>query len=237
MNALDQGTDTGRIVKKDMYNKMSHEHPIVTLDVGTLKANIHRATTSGDTQLEAEVLKTLQEIVHHAGNTKRTFQSLVGQFIERLLEQEEIQKSDREILDLLCPRIVSADLDVAEDNKVDGEDGEVDEDLTKEDSSDQAQFIKSVLQYLWSRNRPVGKLKDHVTRFICRLQELGLLEVRSTALVNVPTKYPGDALLRSTCSQLCAELKRLYKHGSKELVKQVMRQPLRPCKSNSRGRH
>ncbi|KAG0222810.1 hypothetical protein BGX31_008846, partial [Mortierella sp. GBA43] len=229
MNALDQGTDTGRVLKKtDMYYKMSHEHPIVTLDVGTLKANIHRATTLGDTQLEAEVLKTIQEIVHHAGNTKRTFQSLIGQFIERLLEQEEIQESDREILDLLCPRIVSADLDVAEDNEVDdedgevdGEDGEVDEDLTKEDSSDQAQFIRSVLQYLWSRNRPVGKLKDHVTRFICRLQELGLLEMRSTALVNVPTKYPGSYLLKSTCSQLCAEFKRLYKHGSKELVKQL----------------
>jgi hypothetical protein len=203
---------------------MCHEHPVVTLNIGTLKANIHRAITEDDVHLEAEVLKTLREVVHHAANTKRTFQRLVGQFIEKVVDQD-IQEADRKFLDLLCPRIVPSELHTTEDDQEEQEEGEGDQDPTK-DSSIQAQFIKSILLYIWSGNRPAGKLKDSSLHgFIDRAHEFGFLKKRSVAAANVQAKYPGGHLLVSPCSQLCVEFKRIYRDGTKELAKQVTRRP------------
>jgi len=92
------------------------------------------------------------------------------------MKPEGLKEGDRDILDLLCPRVLVAEQKAAEEKQDQPEEDSIepDEDPTKEDKSDQAQFIKSMLLFIWSGKAPYGKLQDNLAKFINRIQELGL---------------------------------------------------------------
>ncbi|KAK3810077.1 MAG: hypothetical protein J3Q66DRAFT_391248 [Benniella sp.] len=205
--------------KVSLYRRMGRQHPFATLRIGTLKANVHRAPrTHNDTELEAEVMKCLREVTHHAADTKRAFQRLVGQFIECIMKPEGLKEGDRDILDLLCPRVVVAELN---QDQPEGDTMEPDEDPTKEDNSDQAQFIKSMLLFIWNGKTPYGKLQDNLVKFINRIQELGLWEQQVVEAWAKAREYPGSSFLSSVSQQLCLEFKGIYRRGTLEMTKQL----------------
>lgn len=180
----------------------------MTLDVGTLGANIKRAGTD----LSSEVLTSLREAVRLAADTKRSCQRLIGCFIESLMTPGVFQESDRELLDHICPRIPATIPDG--DGEDQGEDD--DEDGTE---STQALFIGMLLRFLLSDNRPwdttvVGKV---MSKFLTRVQNLGLLAGKRT----LRPDYPGAKVLESVGREICREFKKIYIHGSKALRDEV----------------
>ncbi|KAF9917207.1 hypothetical protein FBU30_000882 [Linnemannia zychae] len=198
----------GNFQLKNYFQEMSREHPTVTLDLGTLETNISTALKD-DTSLQGPVLKSIRQAVHEASKVKRRFQEPFGLYCETVLYPrprptdlrpsapvETLHEEDRFILNKLCPRLLSKDMDAisANDNNNDDE----------KESSDG--FISVSLSYLYSGNLPRGSQldvnqikkdlkarmldKDKVDRttsdisknnshavnlFICRLQHLGLL--------------------------------------------------------------
>ncbi|KAG0195123.1 hypothetical protein BGX28_002236, partial [Mortierella sp. GBA30] len=60
---------TNKTRKAELVKAMQWEHPTVTLDVGTVSANLKRAL--GESELLPEVEKCLRDIVRVASDTKR----------------------------------------------------------------------------------------------------------------------------------------------------------------------
>lgn len=97
---------------------MDREHPIVTLTVGTLRANVKRASGGQDNVAE-EALSTVQEIVRIAWGVKRKAQALIGRFVQQVSAGPH-SSMDIELLHAICPPMAGPD-----DNEDDENDGEV----------------------------------------------------------------------------------------------------------------
>ncbi|KAF9964422.1 hypothetical protein BGZ65_001144, partial [Modicella reniformis] len=88
--------------KAKLVREMQHEHPLVTLNVGTIKENSTRALTKcvGDNEeisptpnaepvpplidLQPNIRNCLQEVVRLASQTKRICQRAIAVYLERL---------------------------------------------------------------------------------------------------------------------------------------------------------
>ncbi|KAF9109298.1 hypothetical protein BGX27_007769 [Mortierella sp. AM989] len=207
------------MAKADLMRAMQWEHPLRTLNVGTMKANV-RETLGHDTKgsLASEVTQCLRETVRLAANVKQACLRLIGCIIERLFMSNDFIESDRDILDFICPHITvqtAKDEGDLQDQEQQGQD--------EDNGSDQIQFISMLMRFLYSGNAPrtarVGKV---VNKFIQRAKQLGLLDTRDMgpdAYENAP--YNGIALLRTVASQLSAECKRMYRDGSVELLNKL----------------
>ncbi|KAI7832491.1 hypothetical protein BC939DRAFT_105154 [Gamsiella multidivaricata] len=229
--------------KADFTRALDWEHPTVTLDVGTLSANVRRAEDLSPDEA-SEVLRCLREAIRLAADTKRTCQQLLGRFIERVSDPAIFKETDRDLLDLICPRIPGTnkdndgDKDSDKDDDKDGDkDGEEQEDIDSEidkeqedrdadsevDKDDHQRFLGILTTYVYSGIIPSGKTKSIqcTRRFIDRAQELHLLERKDAAIINTRMPYPGSVILRSIIAQLSVDLKRLYGKGCKELHKKV----------------
>lgn len=207
---------TSRTGKKDLVLAMVREHPTVTLDLGTVQANVRRSPV--EPVLEPHIMTCLQDITQTATRIKRTGQKLLGLFVEAAFVSPE--PSDRDILDYLCPRVTS---------KVGSEEQEEDEDDQDEEDpeyskSEYVQFFNVLLHYLYN-DHPINiktTIGKRVQQFIDRAVELQVwqaIDNRSEIVQRMP--YPATHLLRSVASQLCTEVKRMYTHGSIELEKKV----------------
>jgi hypothetical protein len=194
---------------------MAWQHPTVTLEVGTLDANVRRVL-DGDEGLSSEVIDCIHEAVKAAAAVKKHAQQLIGLFIERMKDTGEVKDSDRTLMDHLCARIKpkgqdDEDEDEDEDNCTDSGKGSV-----------QERFLLSFLTYLYSGNYPratgVGKV---VNNFINRLQDLGLHTPRPRSAINVSMPFTPSVLVRSTATQLSTELKKMYRNGSHDLYDKV----------------
>lgn len=139
---------------------MDKEHPIVSLTVGTMKANIVRANEDQD-KVAKEALSTVQEIVQIAGNVKRNAQAVIGRFVQ-LVSAGPRSGMDNEVLHAICPPMTELD------EKDDENDGEVENRSSKYSSSkvDQEQFLQLLLRHLYSRERlsqtKRARLVDHL---------------------------------------------------------------------------
>jgi len=195
--------------KAELLRALRWEHPVVTLDVGTLKANVRRAQ-QGKEDLSTEVMRCLKEAVRLAADTKRSCQRLIGRFIECIMAPGVFQEADREFLDHICPRISKEMLYNDEGEKQEPDD---------EDKSAQGLFIGMLLRYLLSdvQSRDTTVIGKRMARFLTRVRSLGLLSGKRTLKPN----YPGSLLLESVGRELCRELKKTYIHGSKALQDEV----------------
>ncbi|KAF9302439.1 hypothetical protein BGZ91_009334, partial [Linnemannia elongata] len=101
--------------KAQLINAMVYEHPLVSLQVGTVNANSKRAaaaTTTNANQLpsseqqkqqqQQEVSACILDIVGQVRATKRHAQEFLGTFIETVFESG-LTENDRIILYSLCP--------------------------------------------------------------------------------------------------------------------------------------
>ncbi|KAF9158623.1 hypothetical protein BGX20_003309, partial [Mortierella sp. AD010] len=209
------------MTKVELLNAMAWEHPIVTLKVGTVKANVTDALDNNE-PLALRVTKHLQRIVQEATDIKRSCQHLIGRYIERLSTPGVFQESlDREPLDKLCPRIPSTVKTSDEDEKDDEKEEELRtmrEALGKE--TDYSHFVEMLMRQLHSGKPVLGNSPNAqaMRRFIKRLENLELLE-RNTK----ESELPGSALLRSAASQLTVELDKIYRKGSMALYEKLKR--------------
>ncbi|KAG0202931.1 hypothetical protein BGX31_003492 [Mortierella sp. GBA43] len=119
--------DVDRMDKQELSYAMEWEHPIRTLSIGTLNANLKRAlSTSPD--LRNTVKSCIQEVVRQASITKRTCQRGIALYIEHL-SSSEIDEKDRVILDMLCTRVSdkvvtsTEDLGAAKGTQGEGDEG------------------------------------------------------------------------------------------------------------------
>ncbi|KAF9188015.1 hypothetical protein BGZ49_003985, partial [Haplosporangium sp. Z 27] len=197
---------------------MRWEHPIVTLDVGTLSANIKRALE--DEELANETLAWLRQAVRTAAKVKKESQFLIGRFIEALLLRGNFVETDRALLDMICPR-VPKDKDASDEEK-DASDEEKDDKLPT--------FIQSLMIYLYSGNEPKKGQKEKkeepglVRTFITRAQALGLLGAsRHRNETRQVMPFTPSSLLRSVASQLTVEVRRMYMKGSWEIHEKLLR--------------
>ncbi|KAG0199717.1 hypothetical protein BGX31_004230, partial [Mortierella sp. GBA43] len=217
-----------RFERKEMLDALSFEHPTVTLDLGRLSPNVNAAVENEP--IVNGIIECIRGAVKVAWDTKRRCQMLIGLYLEDLFYPrpspgaprpatpvEIIGDDDQAILDSLCPRLSSREMEANNDDERPNEDG-------KDDGSN-APFIRSFLTFLYSGNSP-GKNKtgNAVSTFISRLQDMGHLENyegnRAEMSRNIKEFTPGF-VVRSVASQLSVELKRHYRHGSEKLSEKV----------------
>ncbi|KAF9149346.1 hypothetical protein BGX20_006012, partial [Mortierella sp. AD010] len=211
-----------KMAKKDLVKEMGWLHPTVTLDIGTISANASRALKGDTDDLASEVKRCLSEVVSSASNTKRLCQQLIGRFIEVITAPGSVvTASDREILDRLCARVKSKDNEGDADGS---EENDYDFDVKTKFSIQQA-FFSGVLRYLYSSNAlgtfNSGKNSEFVTRFVVRMQELGLLEERDKSLLREFDPYPATSILDSVSGQLAVEFKKHYRNGTLKIYEKL----------------
>ena len=131
---------------------------------------------------------------------------------------KEQKALDRDLQDLICPRISGTSLDE------DDEDERVNDDTDSEANEDiQQSFLKKLITYLHSCKDIQGDSVDvqRTKAFIHRAEGLHLLEPRDMAAIQNMMAYPGSVLARNISMQMSVELKRLYRKGCKELHAKV----------------
>ncbi|KAF9399571.1 hypothetical protein BGZ94_005697, partial [Podila epigama] len=164
-------------VEKGRYlQELGYEHPTVCLPMGTLHANVRRATDND--RLAKETIELIQAAVGQANMIKRRCQALIGRYLEVLFLQEpyDIGSQDRDILDCLCPRWTTKDSAPGQD--------------TQEESDDKTQrFVASFATFLYSDNLPKPQgIGNSVQKFIVRLQSLSMLPTRNTDVTSIKNK-------------------------------------------------
>ncbi|KAF8920912.1 hypothetical protein BGZ58_004253, partial [Dissophora ornata] len=233
--------------KKTLLKALDFEHPLVSLDTGTLRTNV-RTVHKTEPSLGDEVMRCIQRAVQEASSVKRRCQRLVGMYLENVLSHNSINDTDRDILDHLCSRLSEKDVNQAEKQVTATatatntststssatissttlasapEEEEEDKNDTREDEDSsqnkQQVFLQSVMGCLYSKNRPTGG--STANKFIARLEELDLLgteEILPQGSLQQKTDDTPSNLVRSVASQMSVELKKHYKNGSCELFK------------------
>ncbi|KAI8351750.1 hypothetical protein B0O80DRAFT_500105 [Mortierella sp. GBAus27b] len=209
--------DVDRMDKQELSYAMEWEHPIRTLSIGTLNANLKRAlSTSPD--LRNTVKSCIQEVVRQASITKRTCQRGIALYIEHL-SSSEIDEKDRVILDMLCTRVSDKVVTSTEDlGAAKGTQGEGDEGV---DENKQSGFLFSLLIAIYNGRPPSLKgVGRHVCAFLEKAKDF-LPAMASRGEIEQRRQYPGSSFLRSSATQLMVELSKVYKIGSRELCEKI----------------
>ncbi|KAF9980874.1 hypothetical protein BGZ75_007881, partial [Mortierella antarctica] len=191
--------------KLDLMRAMRREHPISTLEIGTVKANARAALRHPPSDMStlqfpwadvaSAVDQCLKDVTKLASDTKRSCQLLVGRFVEQLSAQDAINSSDRELLDLICPRIPAAKTSQGiTSDPIDDE---------TEEQTRHAQFFTTLATYIYSGScavfskvgrqveRTVGtqlatEYKQHFSRGTLRIQEKALKLKERRPEITVP---------------------------------------------------
>ncbi|KAG0303305.1 hypothetical protein BGZ98_006802 [Dissophora globulifera] len=195
--------------KKAVLNALTSEHPIVSLDIGTIRTNVH-GVHGTNAALTREVVECIQGAAREALIVKRQCQQYVGMYLQRLLSGNTIDDDDP-----------TTDATPATNSGSDEREGDDDQNNQEDDDarpSDQQVFLKSVMTCLYSKNRPRGDIA--ASRIITRLEELHILPpgtIHSCGHPRQSSKYTPADLVRSVASQMAAELTRHFLKGSREL--------------------
>lgn len=204
--------------KKDLLNAMLWEHPLRTLNIGTINGNLRRLLHH-EPSLRFQVQEVIQEVVRHASKTKRMCQRAIALYIENL-STSAIVKEDRDLLDCICPRVPLKSKANEEDVEDVGdepteEDGDADKDK-------QGKFLSAILLAMYNAQLPSdNSTMNHQARaFLVKAKEF-LPPMLSAGEIKRKMPYAGSVVLRSVTTQLSVELKKHYKHGSYALCEQV----------------
>jgi len=113
-------------------------------------------------------------------STKKRCQLLLGKYIELVTASPQLHSDDKDLLDMLCPRILKSDLDSVDDNE--------DEDGAEVPECQQKMFT-AIMMYLYSGNPPRNA---RAAKLINRLETLGMLSRKGRELCSegLTTKAP-----------------------------------------------
>jgi len=156
------------MTKFQLVKAMQLEHPLRTLDIGTLKANTSRALKKEvhndddlKTKLQAAVTTCLSDVSRLASNSKRGCQQAVGQYLENL-SFDELDDDDKIILSCLTSPFSIQEIAAAKKGVgPEAEDGSSDDDdpvagLNDKDSS--VGFFSALLVAIYKASTPGGKM-------------------------------------------------------------------------------
>ncbi|KAF9542693.1 hypothetical protein EC957_001748 [Mortierella hygrophila] len=232
-----------QMTKAHLVKALAWEHPMATLDIGTLKANVKYALKvkdisrdpielAEDSAVANETIDCVQAIVKEANRVKRKCQGLFGAYIERV-DRDGATSNDKAFLKEICPPIPREMTEDAASNTLPSQDSTTLDDA--EDTSDrQVQFIGCFMRYLYSNNYPRNTgIGIVVNRFIERLEQMKLHKsVRIRDSIDKKPEFSSSELVRSASVQLAVEMKKIYWHGSVQLLEQLRTQFERDKKQN-----
>ncbi|KAF8958121.1 hypothetical protein BGZ46_002037, partial [Entomortierella lignicola] len=215
-------------LKLEVMRSMAYQHPISSLYIGTLSANVKRAVSNQPT-LQQAVTLCIQEASREAARIKRKGQILIGTYIERLESiGKDLSNTDRAILDLLSRRLVIKDAERldTDDEEIESnsnDDAELEGKVKAGKGAEQLAFLWAFLKSIYSGNPPnnVG-MGQKVNAFIYRLCQLGLYtQPRSLSEINERMPFTPTDLVRSVATDLKAQLERIYRRGSYDLYNKL----------------
>ncbi|KAG0196672.1 hypothetical protein BGX33_001361, partial [Mortierella sp. NVP41] len=243
--------DVTAMGKMDLVKAMMFEHPLRTLDIGTINANAVRALDAEFGQaLDFTCLPTikavLRDVTRISSQVKRTSQHAIGLYIERLsvcdisendnnisaTNNTTLSAVDRALLNLLCPAFSSKDVFNSRKKNKSSTIQEPDRPVEPEEQLDD---LEEIAKGLDKRNPAISFLFTLVisihSRKLPKNSGMGL-NVRNfidRAKEFLPTMtegkstawYAGSAFLSSAALQLSVELKKHYKNGSIELCAKI----------------
>ncbi|KAG0262907.1 hypothetical protein BGZ95_003941, partial [Linnemannia exigua] len=228
--------------KLSLMRALSKEHPIVTLRIGTLSANVKRslkvksevaeepavaresvvaegAVMAEDSAVALEVILCIRGAVREANKVKRRCQGLLGTYIEKVTAGD-VSTKDRNFLKLLCPPIETKNSSNTCPNAHDQGNVNIDDDNRKRDDSEK--FIDCFMRHLYTGNHLTRQgIGPNVAAFIKRLEELKLYQPRDRSAMNQRADYTPNGIIRSVSAQLALELKMMYTLGTIELQEQL----------------
>lgn len=214
----------------------------MTLNIGTLAANVKNTLCIKDTKKRQEIFKDTSkspeaieedakvasnviscvwDAIRHANQTKRKCQGLFGMYIE-LVAADGTTPDDRLFLNHLCPPIAPEESGQVNTSNQDNQDA-IDMDDDNEQSSTQQSFIACFMQYLYSNNHLTNQgIGIIITKFITCLTALGLhTPVKEEDALYERAEFQPSVLVQSVTSQLVVEMKKIYHNGTMELLEQV----------------
>ncbi|KAF9343629.1 hypothetical protein BGX26_005436, partial [Mortierella sp. AD094] len=208
--------------KRDILYNLAAEHPMTTLNVGTLSANVEEVL-GDDPALLQEALLCIREGVRLATTTKRQCQQVFGLYLEHL-DNHGATPSDRVTLDYLCPRLKPKNpIPAADQDEQDQIPNDKDEEEDAE-SNQRKSFLEAFLRFLYSGNystsRGIGLAVDS---FIQRLEDLRILKKGDRQALNNRMDYTPTDLVHSIASQLSVEFGKMYKNGTYDIAEKLQR--------------
>jgi len=205
--------------KRDILYNLTAEHPMTTLDIGTLSANVEEVL-GNDPALLQEVLLCIKEAVRLATTTKRQCQQVFGLYLEHL-DNHGATPSDRSTLDYLCPRLEPKNpISVADQEEHDQIANDEEEEA---ESCQRKSFLETFLRFLYSGNYPTSRgIGPAVDLFIRRLEDLEILKKGNRGALNRRMEYTPTDLVHSVASQLCVEFGKMYKNSTYDIAKKVL---------------
>ncbi|KAF9536415.1 hypothetical protein EC957_011042 [Mortierella hygrophila] len=223
-----------QMTKAHLVKALAWEHSMATLDIGTLKANAKNALKVKDTSRDPielvedsavanETIDCVQAIVKEANQVKRKCQGLFGVYFERV-DRDGATSNDKAFLKEICPPIPREMIEDAASNTLPSQDSTTLDD--DEGTSDRhVQFIGCFMRYLYSNNYPRNTGTGIVVnRFIERLEQMKLHKsVRIRGSIDKKPELSSGELVRSASVQLAVEMKKIYWHGSVQLLEQLER--------------
>ncbi|KAF8916161.1 hypothetical protein BGZ58_005346, partial [Dissophora ornata] len=197
--------------KKGLVYTLQFEHPTVTLNVGTINVNLKRASdkASINERLLPTIKKCLQEVVRLASQTRRTCERAIAVYLSRLPE-EHISDKDKQLLDMLCPRLSATD-----------DDGDDDLDSADENSEKNptVAFLLAMLNSIYNGRLAKTKKYDvHLKHFIHEARD-ALPAISATRDV-IKMCYPASSFMRSTAVEMTTAMKVHFRQGSRSLFEQ-----------------
>ncbi|KAK3820509.1 MAG: hypothetical protein J3R72DRAFT_502378 [Linnemannia gamsii] len=242
------------MTKFQLVKAMQWEHPLRTLDIGTLKANTSRALKKevphdADSQqkLQQAITTSLSDISNLASRTKRGCQQAIGQYLENIAI-DHLDRDDRMILSYLTPPFSVQEIEeakkgtnpkpdeVSPDNKNNPE-------ASMDDKNSPESFFLSLMVAIYHTSAPRKRDADSamaLRQFLQKSQGDNPQEKMSAAMTvdlflqkakdYLPPKTGSETynnpsvFLQSTAIQLATEYKKHFKNGSLNLCQKIQQQ-------------
>ncbi|KAF9276712.1 hypothetical protein BGZ68_009834 [Mortierella alpina] len=203
------------MIKSELVDEMERQHPLASLNMGTLSSN-SKAALADKPSLTSDVVTCIKDAVAHVARTVRLCQRLIGQYLELLFTEDKFEEKDREWLDLICPRVHDGDEEGEDTDETAATEADV-------QASSQCQFMLMLLGHLYSGDLPARSTKNSLAliAFLGRVHELGLLPRGNEPGTRTAMPYPKSILFQNAASQLCGDLKKHYRNGSKEIKTRI----------------
>ncbi|KAG0285569.1 hypothetical protein BGZ98_005448, partial [Dissophora globulifera] len=221
------------MTKIQLIRAMQTEHPLRTLDIGTLKANTSRALKKefyDDEDLQAKLRKAmttcLSDISTLASKSKRVCQQAVGQYLENL-SIDQLDEDDKVILSYLTSpfsvqEIAAAKNGVSPNPEDELSDDTEDPDADVNDKNSSVGFFMSLLVAIYKASTPQGKKKDGPAAAACLFLHKAKAYLQPKTGIDSYSN-PSD-FLQSTAKQIATEYRRHFKNGAFDLCKKIKQQ-------------
>ncbi|KAF8950293.1 hypothetical protein BGZ52_003017 [Haplosporangium bisporale] len=221
------------MTKIQLVRAMQSEHPLRTLDIGTLNANTSRALKKEvpydenlQDKLQHAVTTCLSDVSNLASKSKRACQQVVGQYLESL-SVNHLDEDDKIILNYLTPHFSVQEIAMARKGTTPGpedesSDDEDDSETGNENKNSPVGFFLSLLTAIYKASTPRGRKKAGAAAaaclFLCKAKDY-LPPKTGSESYNNPSVF-----LQSTAKQLATEYRRHFKNGAFDLSKKIQQQ-------------